>query len=101
VKNSSVVSLTLEKQVKTAKASSLTGVVDTGERFLTSVNDVGNLCFAGVFDTGEATEKSNISANNQKKSNLYLDLSSGTGWRSLRKNQRRTISWYCPFKGLF
>jgi hypothetical protein len=35
------------------KKTLLTGVVDTGEKGLTGVNDTVNVCFAGVIDTGE------------------------------------------------
>jgi hypothetical protein len=47
------VSLTPVKLSKTVKVS-LSGVVDTGEEFFTSVNDTGNARIAGVVDTGKA-----------------------------------------------
>jgi hypothetical protein len=53
VSNFLPVSLTPVKLSKTVKVS-LTGVVDTGEELLTSVNGTGNACFASVVDAGEA-----------------------------------------------
>jgi hypothetical protein len=53
VNNFLPVSLTLVKLSQTVKVS-LTGVIDTGEELLTSVNDTSNACFAGVVDAGEA-----------------------------------------------
>ncbi len=46
--------------------SELSGVVDTGEKFLTGVNDAGNVLFVGVVNTGEAPKYSNFSANKIK-----------------------------------
>jgi hypothetical protein len=43
------------------------------------------VCFAGVVDTGEAPEKSNISANNQKKLKSLLGLSTGARRSCLNK----------------
>jgi hypothetical protein len=45
--------LTPVKHSKTVEAL-LTSVADTGEKFLTGVNDASNLCFASITDTGEA-----------------------------------------------
>ncbi len=46
------------------------------------------VCFAGVNDTGEALEKSNISANIRKKSKLLLGLSTGARRSCLEKKTR-------------
>jgi hypothetical protein len=46
------------------------------------------VCFAGVNDTGEAPEKSNISANIRKKSKLLLGLSTGARRSCLKKKTR-------------
>ncbi len=56
------------------------------------------VCFAGVNDTGEALEKSIISANIWKKSKSLLGLSTW-GQEKLfeEKNQRWKIWWHCPF----
>jgi hypothetical protein len=43
------------------------------------------LDFAGVVDTGEASNISNISANNRKKSKTFLGLSTGTRRSRLTK----------------
>jgi hypothetical protein len=53
VSNFLLVSLTPVKLSKTVKVS-LTGVVDTNEELLTSVNGTSNACFASVVDAGEA-----------------------------------------------
>ncbi len=53
VSNFLLVSLTSVKLSKTVKVS-LTGVVDTNEELLTSVNGTSNTCFASVVDAGEA-----------------------------------------------
>jgi hypothetical protein len=53
VSNFLPVSLTTVKLSKTVKVS-LTGVIDTGEELLTSVNDTCNAYFAGVVDASEA-----------------------------------------------
>jgi hypothetical protein len=44
------------------------------------------VCFAGVVDTGKAPEKSNISANIQKKLKSLLGMSTGTRRSCLKKN---------------
>jgi hypothetical protein len=46
------------------------------------------VCFAGVNDTGEAPEKSNISANIRKKSKSSLDLHTGARRSFLKKKNR-------------
>jgi hypothetical protein len=46
------------------------------------------ICFAGVNDTGEAPEKSNISANIRKKSKSSLGLSTGARRSCLKKKNR-------------
>jgi hypothetical protein len=46
------------------------------------------VCFAGVVDTGEAPEKSNISANIKKKSKSFLGLLIGTRRSCLKKKTR-------------
>jgi hypothetical protein len=46
------------------------------------------VCFTGVLDTGEASEKSNISANIQKKSKSFLGLPTGTRRSCLKKKTR-------------
>jgi hypothetical protein len=46
------------------------------------------VCFAGVIDTGEAPEKSNIFANIQKKSKSLLGLSTGARRSCLKKKTR-------------
>jgi hypothetical protein len=46
------------------------------------------VCFAGVNDTGEAPEKSNISANIRKKLKSLLGLSTGARRRCLKKKTR-------------
>jgi hypothetical protein len=43
------------------------------------------VCFAGVIDTGEAPEKSNIFANIRKKSKSLLGLSTGARRSCLKK----------------
>jgi hypothetical protein len=45
-------------------------------------------CFAGVNDTGEALEKSNIFANIRKKSKSLLGLSTGARRSCLKKKTR-------------
>ncbi len=55
---------------------------------------------AGVADTGGAPWLANISANfrkNLKRSKLNT-LGLGGNW-FMKKNQKRKISWHCPFKG--
>jgi hypothetical protein len=46
------------------------------------------VCFAGVIDTGEAPEKSNISANIRKKSKSSLGLPTGPRRSCLKKKNR-------------
>jgi hypothetical protein len=46
------------------------------------------VCFAGVNDSGEAPEKSNISANIRKKSQLLLGLSTGARRSCLKEKNR-------------
>jgi hypothetical protein len=46
------------------------------------------VCFTGVNDTGEAPEKSNISANIRKKSNSSLGLPTGARRSCLKKKNR-------------
>jgi hypothetical protein len=46
------------------------------------------VCFAGVNDTGEAPEKSNISANIRKKLKSLPGLSTGTRRSCLKKKTR-------------
>jgi hypothetical protein len=46
------------------------------------------VCFAGVSDTGEAPEKSNISANIRKKSKSSLGLHTGARRSCLKKKNR-------------
>ncbi len=46
------------------------------------------VCFAGVNDTGDAPEKSNISANIKKKSKSLLGLSTGARRSCLKKKTR-------------
>jgi hypothetical protein len=46
------------------------------------------VCFAGVNDTGQAPEKSNISANIRKKSNSSLGLPTGAKRSCLKKKNR-------------
>jgi hypothetical protein len=46
------------------------------------------ICFAGVNDTGEAPEKSNISANIRKKSKSSLGLPTGARRSCLEKKTR-------------
>jgi hypothetical protein len=46
------------------------------------------VCFAGFIDTGEAREKSNISAKIRKKSKSFLGLSTGTRRSCLKKKTR-------------
>jgi hypothetical protein len=46
------------------------------------------ICFAGVNDTGEALEKSNISANIRKKSKSSLGLPTGARRSCLKKTNR-------------
>jgi hypothetical protein len=46
------------------------------------------ICFAGVNDTGDAPEKSNISANIQKKSKSLLGFSTGARRSCLKKKTR-------------
>ncbi len=53
-----------------------------------SSNHNKTICFAGVNDTGEALEKSNISANIRKKSKSLLGLSSGARRSCLKKKTR-------------
>jgi hypothetical protein len=55
VRDYSAVSTTLVKHSKTEKAS-LTSVNDAGEKFLIGYNDANKVCFAGVFDTGDAAK---------------------------------------------
>jgi hypothetical protein len=43
------------------------------------------ICIAGVIDTGDAPEKSNISENIRKKSKLLLGLSTGARRSCLKK----------------
>jgi hypothetical protein len=45
-------SLTSVQYSKTAKPS-LTSVIDNSEKFLTSLNNVSNACFADIVDTDE------------------------------------------------
>ncbi len=52
-----------------------TSVADTGEEFLTSANDTGNLCLAGVDDTHKAPRLLNKSTNIWKKSKSLLNTS--------------------------
>jgi hypothetical protein len=52
-RSSCLASLTPVKQYKTVKAS-LTGVVDTAEEFLASINNTSNAGFAGGVDTGKS-----------------------------------------------
>jgi hypothetical protein len=73
-----------------------------GDGALISLRPLYNkiVCFAGVNDTGEAPEKSNISANIRKKLKSSLGLPTGAR-RSCMKNkkQRGKIWWHCLFKG--
>jgi hypothetical protein len=46
------------------------------------------VCITGVIDTGDAPEKSNISANIFKKSKLLLGLSTGARRSCLKKKTR-------------
>jgi hypothetical protein len=46
------------------------------------------VCITGVIDTGDAPEKSNISANIRKKSKSLLGLSSGARRSCLKKKTR-------------
>ncbi len=69
-------------------------------RFMTSpVSTTPVTCFAGVIDTGEAPEKSNISANIRKKIEIITRF---VYWGQEKlfeeKNQRWKIWWHCPFK---
>jgi hypothetical protein len=58
------------------------------------------VCFAGVIDTGEASEKSNISANIQKNSKSLLGLSTGARRSCLKKKTRGEKSGgTVPLKG--
>jgi hypothetical protein len=59
------------------------------------------VCIAGVIDTGNAPEKSNISANIRKKSKSFLGLSAGARRSCLKKKTRGEksggtvpLSWY-------
>ncbi len=56
------------------------------------------VCFAGVNDTGEAPEKSNISANIRKKIKIVTRF---VYWGQEKlfeeKNQIWKIWWHCPF----
>jgi hypothetical protein len=53
-----------------------------------SSNYIKIVCIAGVIDTGNAPEKSNISANIQTKSNSFLGLSSRARRSCLKKKTR-------------
>jgi hypothetical protein len=60
--------------------------------FILSLKESSNynkiVCFAGVNDTGEAPEKSNISANIRKKSKSLLGSSTGARRSCLKKKTR-------------
>jgi hypothetical protein len=87
VRNALPVSLILAKLSKSVKEP-LTSVNNTGEEFLTGINDIGETNFTGVVDTSKAPNLSNISANNRKKSKLFLGLSIGTKRSSLTKKPK-------------
>jgi hypothetical protein len=58
------------------------------------------VCFTGVNDTGDAPEKSNISANIRKKSKSLLGLSTGGRRSCLKKKTRGEKSFgTVPLKG--
>jgi hypothetical protein len=59
---------------QTVKAS-FTGVVDTGDEFLTGVNDTGNACIAGLIEAPNNRTTLRIF---KKKSQSFIGMSFGT-----------------------